>query len=296
MTATNGTSHLWTLAAVLTLIVPATGAAADEETPPDPFVTLVDAWTAAAQAARETQPSWITPLATTTPRLEQEFRYDQFRESLRNGSIDVYDAGKGLEIIPTERTEVLITMPAYQVRTGGAPSSGLNDWPGILLKYRLISRNAKSGDYIVSLFAQYGLPTGALVLTNKNHVFTPTLAAGKGFGNFDVQATIGDAMPTHDNSKSGRAIFSNVTAQYHLSNLLWPELEMNRTDWSGGARNARSQTFITPGLIVGRFVISKRSKLIFGVGYQTAVSRVYPASPMTPTFNHNWIASARVTF
>jgi hypothetical protein len=271
---------------------------AQSETSADPFTTVVDAWTATVQAAQASQPSWITPLATTTPRLEQEFRYDQDFETLikGKGAIDVYGGGKGIEIIPTEQTEVIITMPPYQVRTGTEPSSGLNDWPGILVKYRIISRNAKSGDYIVSVFAQYGLPTGALVLTNHNDVFTPTLAAGKGFGDFDIQATIGNGIPIHDNSKSGRSIPTNITAQYHISRLLWPEIEMNRTDWIGGQRGARTQTYITPGLIVGRIVLDKRSKLIIGAGYQTAVSRVYGPGPVTPTFNHNWLLSARVTF
>jgi hypothetical protein len=273
-------------------------AAQSSETSADRFTTVVDAWTATVQAAQASQPGWITPLATTTPRLEQEFRYDQDFETLINGkgAIDVYGGGKGLEIIPTEHTEVIITLPPYQVRTGTEPSSGLNDWPGILVKYRIISRNAKSGDYIVSVFAQYGLPTGALVLTNHNDVFTPTLAAGKGFGDFDIQATIGDAIPVHDNSSSGRSIPTNITLQYHVSRLFWPEVEMNRTDWIGGQRGARTQTYITPGLIVGRIVLNRRSKLILGAGYQTAVSRVYGPGPITPTFNHNWVLSGRVTF
>jgi hypothetical protein len=280
--------------------IAATGSqvAAQSEASSDPFTTVVDAWTATVQAAQASQPSWITPLATTTPRLEQEFRFDQDFETLikGKGAIDVYDGGKGLELIPTEHTEVIITMPPYQVRTGTEPSSGLNDWPGILLKYRIISGNAKSGDYIVSVFAQYGLPTGALVLTNHNDVFTPTLAVGKGLGDFDIQATIGEAIPIHDNSNAGRSIPTNITVQYHISRLLWPEIEMNRTDWIGGQRGARSQTYITPGLIVGRIVLNKRSKLIIGAGYQTAVSRVYAPGPITPTFNHNWLLSARVTF
>jgi hypothetical protein len=296
MISTQTRRHFQALGVISILAVTGGRAAAQSETASDSFSPGVDEWTATVQAAQASQPSWITPLATTTPRLEQEFRYDQDRETLRKGTIDVYGGGKGLEFIPTGETEVLLTMPPYQVRRGSEPSSGFNDWPGILLKYRIISRNAKSGDYIVTVFAQYGIPTGALVLTNHNHVFTPTLAAGKGFGAFDVQATIGDAIPTHDNSNAGRAILTNVTAQYHVSRLLWPELEMNRTDWSGGARNARTQTYITPGLIVGRMVLNNRSKLIVGVGYQTAVSRVYAPSPMTPTFNHNWILSARVTF
>lgn len=254
-------------------------------------------WSERVEAAKASQPKWITPLATTTPRLEQEFRYDQNRQTLKNGStVDIYGGGKGLELIPTEKTEVIISIPPYQRRRGVAPASGFNDWPGILLKYRLLSANEKSGDYIVTVFAQYGFPTGALVYTNRNQVFTPTLAVGKGFGDFDIQATFGESIPTHDNSKAGRLVQTNLTAQYHVTKLLWPEVEMNRTDYVGGEKDGRSQTYLTTGLIVGRFALGQSSKLIFGLGYQTAVSKRYSASPATPTFNHNWIFSARVTF
>ena len=254
-------------------------------------------WTGRVERAQASQPTWITPLATTTPRLEQEFRYDQNRQTLGNGStVDIYGGGKGLELIPTEQTEVIVTVPTYQVRRGLRPASGLNDWPGILLKYRLLSANAKNGDYIVTVFAQYGIPTGALVYTNHNHVFTPTLAAGKGFGDVDIQATLGDAIPSHDNSKAGRALLENVTVQYHCSHVIWPEVELNRTDWSGGGRDNRSQTYLTTGVVFGRFVMSDRSKFIVGVGYQSAISKVYATPPATPVFNHNWILSLRTTF
>jgi hypothetical protein len=247
-----------------------------------------DTWQDRVKAAQESQPSWITPLATTTPRLEQEFRY--------GSHVDIYDSGKGFEFIPTERTEVIIATPAYQVRRPEAAASGWADWPGILIKYRLISANKAHGDYIVSIFAQYGLPTGANVFTSHNHVFTPTLAVGKGFGDFDIQATIGEAFPTDDHSHAGKSVLTNVTAQYHFAKYFWPEVEMNRTDWVGGARDARSQTYLTPGIIFGRFILPNKMKLILGVGYQTPLSHNYPQSPATPTFNHNWLTSVRLAF
>jgi hypothetical protein len=256
-----------------------------------------DHWTDRVEAAQASQPHWITPLATTTPRLEQEFRYDQYRETLNNGStVNLYDAGKGLELIPTERTELIITLPSYETRGPLKPVSGLNDWPGVLLKYRLLSEPEQSGNYIVTLFAQYGLPTGAGTLTTKNHVVTPTLAAGKGWGDFDLQATLGESIPTSDHSNTGRAVLTNVTAQYHINEYFWPELELNRTDWVSGVRDGRSQTFLTPGLVLGRFLLGGRTKLIVGLGYQTAISRLYTSGSATPTYNHNWILSARVTF
>jgi hypothetical protein len=262
-----------------------------------PFSDYFAHWTDRVETAQASQPKWITPLATTTPRLEQEFRYDQNRQTLNNGStVDIYGGGKGVELIPTEQTEVIIAIPPYQVRSGVGPASGLNDWPGILVKYRLLSANEQSGNYVVTLFTQYGLPTGALVFTNKNHVFTPTIAAGKGFGDFDLQATLGESIPTRDHSKSGKAILTNITAQYHVAKLFWPEVEINRTDWTGGSRDDRAQTYLTPGLVVGRFLLGGRSKLIVGIGYQTPLSKRYATSPATPTFNHNWILSARTTF
>lgn len=259
--------------------------------------TYFSTWSDRVAVAQASQPSWITPLATTTPRLEQEFRYDQNRQTLRNGSrVDIYDSGKGFEFIPTSRTEVIISVPAYQERHGVGAASGFTDWPGILIKYRLISANKSRGDYIVSVFAQYGWPTGVDVFTSHNHVFTPTLAAGKGFGDFDVQATIGQAIPTDDHSNTGRSLLTNVTAQYHFAKYFWPEVEMNRTDWVGGARDGRSQTLVTTGVILGRFVLPNKTKLIVGVGYQTPVSHNYPANPSTPTFNHNWLGSVRLAF
>src|SRR6201997_2101316 len=60
------------------------------------------------------QPHWITPLATTTPRLEEEFRYDQLWQVNPAGvTTDNYDGGKGLELIPLERVEIILNLPPY---------------------------------------------------------------------------------------------------------------------------------------------------------------------------------------
>ena len=65
----------------------------------DDFIT---SWLAMVTATEDAQPRWMTPLVTVTPRLEQEFRFDFFSETLNNHAhLDNYGAGKGLEIIPT---------------------------------------------------------------------------------------------------------------------------------------------------------------------------------------------------
>ena len=55
----------------------------------------------------------MTPLATVTPRLEQEFRFDVLHEVTPSGDITKVDGGKGLELIPSRRTELLINLPPW---------------------------------------------------------------------------------------------------------------------------------------------------------------------------------------
>lgn len=95
----------------------------------------------------------MTPLATVTPRLEQEFRSDQFFEQMGNGAhINVYEGGKGFEFIPTMTNEILINLPPCEERTHLKQASGWGDWPALTVKQRLLSANKAEGDYIVSAF------------------------------------------------------------------------------------------------------------------------------------------------
>ena len=254
-------------------------------------------WDSRVKYAQDTQPNWISPLATASARLGQNFRFDLNRQYLSNGSVvNVYGSGRGLQLIPAHNVEIDFPLPAYQVRQGVKPASGLNDWPGILIKYRILSSTKKNENYVISILAQYGVPTGALVYTNQNHVFKPTLAAGKAWGNLVIQAALAESIPLNDHSNSGISVISNLAIQYHVSELFWPEIEFNKTDWVRGNRANRSQTFLTTGIVIGKIVLNKRSKFTVGLGYQTAVSQYYAQTPSTPLFNHNWILSTRTTF
>jgi hypothetical protein len=106
------------------------------------------------------QPRWITPLATTTPRLEQEFRYDIQWQTHNNGvTTDNYGVSKGLEIIPQTNTEVILALPPYIVNNPDSPNDGFGDWQ-FLVKYRILSANEERGNYILTCFYQMSLPTG----------------------------------------------------------------------------------------------------------------------------------------
>ncbi|MGA6970814.1 MAG: hypothetical protein WBY93_04235 [Candidatus Binatus sp.] len=235
------------------------------------------------------QPHWITPLVTVTPRLEEEVRYDQFFESMRDGlATDNFGAGKGIELIPFQNTEVIVGIPGFQKRNKPRNTDGFGDWP-FLVKYRLFSGNEENGNYIVTAFMGFSVPTGSNVNGNGHGIFTPTLAAGKGFGDFDVQSTVGVAFPSGGLDRLGMPLAWNTAFQYRLFKYFWPEFETNYTWQSYGADTGHSTLYLTPGMVIGRIPIHDRIGLTFGAGEQVAVT-------MHRGYNHNVILTARIPF
>ena len=259
---------------------------------------FIDRWLARSDQAKADQPHWMTPLVTVTPRLEQEVRYDQYFQHLGTGAnIDQYDAGKGLELIPNETNEILLNPPPYMDRSVKKPVQGWNDWQFLVVKQRLLSANEQNGNYIVTAFLGVQAPSGNTAFTTNAWVVTPTLAAGKGWGDFDIQSTVSVAVPMSYGSTIGTAVTWNTTCQYQLTKTLWPEFETNITHWYGGERGDKTQVFLTPGVIVGRFPLAGRVVGSVGVGYQFAVSPKLQTEPaLTPTYQHAWIMTARAAF
>ena len=174
-------------------------------------------WFARVSKIQSKQPHWMTPLVTVTPRLEQEFRYDQLIESMPGGNtLTSYGGGKGLELIPVENVEVILGVPAWQSHEKPADHDGWAD-DNFLVKYRWLSANKDNGDYILTTFFGMTAPTGGEANTKGRYTFTPTLAGGKGWGDFDVQSTLGVSLPTDhgtDFTGPGTPIAFNTTLQY----------------------------------------------------------------------------------
>ena len=255
-----------------------------------------DHWYDRVTLAQSSQPHWMTPLMTVTPRLEEEFRFDQYFERTNTGSdIANVDAGKGLELIPTTTNEVLLNLPPYLDRTNAKAAKGWGDWPILTIKQRLASANEQDGNYIVTAFLGVQAPLGT-AFTNHAWLITPTVAAGKGWDDFDIQGTFGVAIPTAHTATIGTAFITNATLQYHFDDYFWPEVELNDTAWSGGARRGLNQLFMTVGVIFGRFQLSEHARFIIGGGYQFALSPNLVASPLTPAYDHNYVLSARLAF
>jgi len=246
-------------------------------------------WFDRVDKTQREQPHWITPLATTTPRLEEELRYDQLWQNNAKGvTTDNYDGGKGLELIPFEKVEVIFNMPPYLAHNNPEVRDGFGDI-AFLVKYRLLAGNEEHGKYILTAFLGWSLPTGTYKNGALHAVITPTIAYGKGFGNFDLQGTFGIGFPTADTNRVGRNYLWNNTFQYRLFRKLWPEVELNSTFFQDGPNDGRKQNFATPGLVLGRFHLFNRVGFTIGGGYQIATTHFH-------TNNHNAILSVRVPF
>ncbi|HXZ84349.1 MAG TPA: hypothetical protein VEI82_02560 [Myxococcota bacterium] len=277
------------LAASVLAVLPLVFAAPCRAQDSSPVADYFASWFDRVAETQAEQPHWITPIVTVTPRLEQEFRYDQIWQSRPHGEVLYsYGGGKGLELIPTEHTEVILGIPAYQTRDHGSDTDGWADW-NLLLKYRLLAANEESGNYIVTAFLGVSVPTGSEHNTQDHALFTPTIAFGKGWGDFDFQGTIAASIPDNAVGNLGTPILANLALQYRIMRFFWPELEANYTYWPNGDRQGKQQIFITPGLVVGKIPIWKRLGATVGVGFQTAVSP-------HPVYHHSSIVSIRFPF
>jgi hypothetical protein len=269
----------------------------------DPITDYFATWFERVEAAQASQLHWMTPITTVTARLEQEYRYDQSQQFLQNGAeVNNYFSGKGLELIPTTTNEILINVPNSEQRlTEGSkvkPATGFTDGNFVTIKQRLISANEENGNYILSAFLGFQAPTGIAAFTNRPAwIVTPTIAGGIGGHDFDVQGTIAYTLPTDEKNHIGNSIVTSATLQYHFLEYFWPEFALNDMQWTSGERANRNQLLIGPGIMFGRFQIYNRVKFNFGIAYQAAVLPDHHITdPLTPTYNHAWILSMRMTF
>jgi hypothetical protein len=255
-------------------------------------------WFSRVTQIQSEQPHWVTPIVTVTPRLEEEFRYDQFWQANPHGAAtDNFGGGKGLELIPFQNTEIILGIPAWIAHDGHIrqatkkPKPATDGWAdeAFLIKYRLLAANEEGGNYIVTTFMGFSAPTGDDGNSNHHAIFTPTIAAGKGLGDFDVQTTAGISLPNGGLQRLGMPLAWNTAFQYRILRYFWPEFEVNYTWWPNGEREGQTQVFLTPGLVVGRIPIYERVGITAGFGYQVAVTN-------HPTYHHAAIFTGRIPF
>lgn len=276
---------------IFLIVALAAFAAAQTASPPDsgqPGDNYFSGWFGRVTQTQSEQPHWITPLFTTTPRLEEEFRYDIGTENTSKGDVTNYGESKGLELIPSEHTEVIIGLPPYISHDYGDVHDGSGDM-SFLLKYRLAAGNEENGNYIVTAFLGATIPTGSYKNGSTDATVTPTIAFGKGWGAFDFQSTLGVAIPTGNYSSLGTPVASNTAFQYRLLKKLWPEVEVNATFFPNGEHSGNQQVFLSPGLVAGRLHLWHRLGLTVGGGIQIAATHFH-------TFDQNRVLSVRFPF
>jgi hypothetical protein len=242
------------------------------------------------------QPHWITPLNTTTPRLEQEFRYDLQWQTHNSGvTTDNYGVSKGLEIIPAKNVEVILAVPPYIVHNPDSARDGFGDWQ-FLVKYRIAAGNEEHGNYILTAFYQMSFPTGEYQEGALSPIITPTIAYGKGYKNFDAQGTLGYSLSTGNGAVIGNNLLWNNTFQYRIFKKIWPEMEVNLNQYHGGNNNVvptahpgKTLVYLTPGIVLGRFQLWHRLSFTGGAGFEIATTSFHPT-------NHIPILSIRFPF
>lgn len=260
----------------------------------------LDHWLRYVTATQSRQPHWVTPLMTVTPRLEQEFRADFVHQYTTAGKGQWnYGSSKGLEIIPEKHTELIFNLPPFIDHQNGA-SDGFGD-VSFLLKERLFSRNEEQGNAIITAFLAASYPTGKNGNGSCCAIVTPTLAMGKGWGNFDFTTTAGGSLPVTNSKGLGHTVTWNNVGQYRVmkagkGRFFWPELESNTSFYKGGSNDGKTASYLTPGLIIGRIPLVKsadgmpgRLGLTFGAGQQIAVTHFN-------TYNHATVITARIPF
>jgi len=248
----------------------------------------VHAWMRKVDKVRASQPHFVSPIVTTHVMLVQQFRYDMsWQQDPGNTSTSNYGMSKGLEIIPVSRLEVGIFPPNYLSHQSSAPD-GFGDL-SVQVKFRAFSATEGRGDYFVGFFFGGSLPTGTPPNGVGHSILSPTLAAAKGFGHWDVQSTLGANLPVSGANILGRAIIFNTAVNYKLKGKVWPMLGQNSTFWSGGVLDGKKQVFLTPGLVLGSFSVSERLRFAIGAGVQIAVTEFHQ-------YNHRWILSLRFPF
>jgi hypothetical protein len=291
-------ANAWALAALL--IVGAVGAGAQQAVTATGPNTFIARYQARVTATQNQQPHWATPLATVTPRLEQEFRTDFLHYYNTKGkAVWNYGNGKGLELIPEKHTEILINLPPFLNRSNGA-SDGFGDI-SFLAKERLYSRNEEHGNGIITVFLGASIPTGKNANGSCCAVVTPTLAMGKGYGLWAFTTTAGGSLPVSNTKGLGHTITWNNTLQYHVAKkgmgrFFWPEIESNDIFYKGGSNDGKVVSYVTPGLVIGRILLVHKADgtpgrlgLTFGAGEQISVTHFN-------TYNHETILTMRIPF
>lgn len=250
-------------------------------------------WQNRVRATLSQQPSFPIPVIAPSAQMVQLFRFDVLHEyAPARTTTNIYDNGKGLNLIPFANTEIDINLPTYIQHNTPKTIDGAGDFSTII-KFRPFASPDQHHDYSLGGQVQITVPTGSYKNGTLVSTLTPTLMGGKGFGPFAIQSTLGAILPRSDAPTLGRTITWNTTAQLRIGKIFWPELEVNSNYYHEGPNSGKNQTFLSPGMMVSkinfRHTPGNRLSLTVGGGFQVATSTFH-------TYNHAAIFTSRFAF
>lgn len=237
------------------------------------------------------QPAWMAPLIQSDSRLGQAVRLSVSQASAPGERIISYGNDHGISLIGGTRWQMDLNPPAYFRNHSSAFPDGWGN-ASTQVKYRILSGNAENGNFAVTAIVAEDFAPRA----NQNHALTgysvPKLAAGKAFGRFNAQTTLGGCLPAGKIDQQGRAIEWNVTGQVHASSRTWFDIEENAAYFFGGPVDGRTQDFLTPAgflLVRENGWGFRHPAAVLDGGMQVATSRFH-------LYNHNLITELRILF
>jgi hypothetical protein len=248
----------------------------------------VTKWLRAVDKARSEEPNFRSPLVTVGVVLVQQYRYDASGQTNSDGSrTNNYGNGRGLNIIPNSRLEILVAPPPYIVHSDKSEDG--NGDVSMFVRFRVFSAPKGRGNYFVGLFEGATFPSASALNGAEHTVLSPGLSLGKGWGPVNIQNTLAGTLPTSGTQVLGRSLIWNTAFQYDIKGKICPMIEQNSTFFLDGPYSGKKQTFLTPGVVFGTFRIARRLGVSVGGGEQIAVTPFH-------TYDHRWISSIRFPF
>jgi hypothetical protein len=237
------------------------------------------------------QPAWMAPLIQSDSRLGQAVRLSVAQSSAPGERIISYGNNHGVSLIGGTRWQMDLNPPSYFRNHSSAFPDGWGN-ASMQLKYRIASGNAEGGNFAVTAIVAQGFAPRAYQNDALTGYSVPKVAAGKAFGRFNAQSTLGGWLPTGKIDQQGRAIEWNVTGQVRATSRTWFDVEENAAFFFGGPIDGRTQNFLTPAgflLVRENGWGFRHPAAVLDGGMQIATSRFYP-------YNHNLITEVRILF
>ena len=239
------------------------------------------------------QPSWAVPVVAPSSGLVQLVRIDVLHQyTPTHFTTWNYGNSKGFSFISFYKTELDVNLPPYITHDNPKVLDGAGDF-SMALKYRPFASNEQQHNYSMSAQVQGVGTTGSYKNGSARNQINPSIIAGKGFGRFDVQSSVGGILPVGSVNNIGRTIVWNTAAQCKVGKIFWPEIESNANFYHLGPNNGKNQVFVSPGMMVSKLKLrhdpKDRLALVFGGGMEIATSHFH-------TYNHGLVLTCRFAF